>query len=121
MPNSPKGKRKPLKRNRDPYETGDTKVKKTEIPLDRIAEHVEGQVVGAGGKIIRGVAIVGPRGGFATNVPDGQVVSGTPEMPHRTWLKVTRILRQLPELKKTELNGKRVEAAAGSGQAAAGA
>ena len=45
-------------------------------------------------------AIIGPKAGVAKSVPAGQVVSGIPEMPHRTWLKVSRILPELPELKK---------------------
>ncbi len=43
---------------------------------------------------------IGPQAGIAKSVPDGSVVSGTPEMPHRTWLRVHRILPRLPELKK---------------------
>jgi UDP-3-O-[3-hydroxymyristoyl] glucosamine N-acyltransferase len=45
-------------------------------------------------------AIIGPRAGIAKSVPEGHVVSGVPEMPHRTWLKVSRLLPELPELKK---------------------
>ena len=44
--------------------------------------------------------IVGPQAGLAKSVPDGQTVSGSPEMPHRRWLKVHRIIPRLPELKK---------------------
>lgn len=44
--------------------------------------------------------IVGPQAGLAKSVPEGQTVSGTPEMPHRTWLKVQRIIPRLPELRK---------------------
>jgi UDP-3-O-[3-hydroxymyristoyl] glucosamine N-acyltransferase len=43
---------------------------------------------------------VGPRAGISKSVPDGEVVSGAPEMPHRLWLKVQRIIPRLPELKK---------------------
>ncbi len=48
---------------------------------------------------------VGPQAGIAKSVPDGETVSGSPEMPHRLWLRVQRIIPQLPELKKrlTEL------------------
>lgn len=45
-------------------------------------------------------AIIGPQSGIAQSVPDGEVVSGSPEMPHRTWLRVQRILPGLPDLKK---------------------
>lgn len=45
-------------------------------------------------------AIVGPQAGLAKSVPAGETVSGSPEMPHRTWLKVQRIIPRLPELRK---------------------
>jgi UDP-3-O-[3-hydroxymyristoyl] glucosamine N-acyltransferase len=45
-------------------------------------------------------AIIGPQSGIAQSVPEGEVVSGSPEMPHRTWLRVQRILPGLPDLKK---------------------
>jgi UDP-3-O-[3-hydroxymyristoyl] glucosamine N-acyltransferase len=45
-------------------------------------------------------AIVGPQAGVAQSVSDGQVVSGSPEMPHRLWLKIQRIIPRLPELRK---------------------
>jgi len=44
--------------------------------------------------------IIGPKGGAAKSIPAGEVVSGAPEMPHRTWLKVQRIMPRLPEFKK---------------------
>lgn len=45
-------------------------------------------------------AVVGPRAGVGKSVPDGEIVSGAPEMPHKIWLKVCRIIPRLPELKK---------------------
>jgi UDP-3-O-[3-hydroxymyristoyl] glucosamine N-acyltransferase len=45
-------------------------------------------------------AIIGPRAGIAKAVPAGHVMSGAPEMPHRQWLKMNKILPQLPDLKK---------------------
>jgi len=44
--------------------------------------------------------IIGPQAGIAKSVPDGEVVSGSPEMPHRLWLRVHSIIPRLPELKK---------------------
>jgi UDP-3-O-[3-hydroxymyristoyl] glucosamine N-acyltransferase len=44
--------------------------------------------------------IVGARGGVSKSLPAGQVVSGAPEMPHKTWLRVQRVIPRLPELKK---------------------
>ena len=43
---------------------------------------------------------IGPKAGIAKNIPDNLVVSGTPEMPHRLWLRVQRIMPKLPELNK---------------------
>lgn len=43
---------------------------------------------------------IGPQSGIAQNIDSGQIVSGTPEMPHRLWLKVNRILPRLPEIRK---------------------
>ena len=45
--------------------------------------------------------IVGARGGISADVPSGQIVSGAPHMPHRTWLKATRCFEKLPEMRKT--------------------
>ncbi len=45
-------------------------------------------------------AIVGPRAGIAKSVPEGQIMSGAPEMPHRQWLRVQRVIPKLPEWKK---------------------
>lgn len=56
---------------------------------------------GVGGHLrIGDNAVIGPQAGVTRSVSEGQVVSGTPEMPHRLWLKVHRILPRLPELKK---------------------
>jgi len=43
---------------------------------------------------------IGPQAGIAQSIADGQIVSGTPEMPHRTWLRVSRMLPRLPQLDK---------------------
>jgi len=44
--------------------------------------------------------IVTAKGGVTKSVPDGKLISGTPAMSHRLWLKVQRILPRLPELKQ---------------------
>jgi UDP-3-O-[3-hydroxymyristoyl] glucosamine N-acyltransferase len=36
----------------------------------------------------------------AQSVEDGKVVSGSPEMPHKQWLRVQRTLPRLPEMKR---------------------
>lgn len=56
---------------------------------------------GVGGHISIGDRVtVGPQAGVTRSVAEGMVVSGTPEMPHRLWLRVSRIIPRLPELKK---------------------
>jgi len=45
--------------------------------------------------------IVGPYSGVTADVPENQIVSGIPHMPHRTWLKMSRILSRLPQLRST--------------------
>jgi UDP-3-O-[3-hydroxymyristoyl] glucosamine N-acyltransferase len=51
---------------------------------------------------------VGPQSGIGKSIPDGQIMTGSPAMPHKVWLKVQRLLPMLPELKKkiTELEKK---------------
>jgi len=49
-------------------------------------------------------AIVGPGAGVTKNVPPGEIVSGIPDMPHKNWLKVGRILPRLPEMRKLLLS-----------------
>jgi len=67
-----------------------------------IGRHVilAGQAGVAGHLEIGDNVIVGARGGVSKSVPSGHIVSGAPEMPHRNWLKVQRIIPRLPELKK---------------------
>ncbi len=67
-----------------------------------IGKHVTiaGQAGIAGHITIGDNATVGPKAGVAKSVPDNQVVSGVPEMPHKLWLRVHRILPRLPELSK---------------------
>ncbi len=45
-------------------------------------------------------AVIGPCSGVAKSVPKGAVVSGAPDMPHKLWLKVQKIIPRLPDLKK---------------------
>lgn len=57
---------------------------------------------GIGGHLSIGNQVtVGPKAGVAKSIPDGQVVSsGMTAMPHRTWLRVQRVIPELPDLKK---------------------
>jgi UDP-3-O-[3-hydroxymyristoyl] glucosamine N-acyltransferase len=56
---------------------------------------------GIGGHITLGDnVIIGGQAGIAKSVTDGEVLSGTPGMPHRLWLRVQRLVPQLPEWRK---------------------
>ncbi|MDA8137394.1 MAG: UDP-3-O-(3-hydroxymyristoyl)glucosamine N-acyltransferase [Desulfobacteraceae bacterium] len=60
-----------------------------------------GQAGIAGHIAIGNEAVVGPKTGVAHSVPDKQIVSGAvPAMPHRTWLRFTQVLPELPDLQK---------------------
>jgi UDP-3-O-[3-hydroxymyristoyl] glucosamine N-acyltransferase len=41
---------------------------------------------------------IGPKAGVSKSIESGRIVSGSPEMPHRLWLKVCRIIPRLPDL-----------------------
>lgn len=45
-------------------------------------------------------AVIGPQAGIAHSVPNGQVVSGSPAMPHRQWLRAANTFSRLPEMAK---------------------
>ncbi len=46
-------------------------------------------------------ATIGPQTGVGKPVADGQIVSsGIPQMPHRLWLRVQRLIPRLPEFSK---------------------
>ncbi len=67
-----------------------------------IGDHavLAGQVGVAGHLTIGNNAIIGPQSGVVKPVPDGSVVSGSPEMPHKLWLRVQRLIPKIPELAK---------------------
>ncbi|MDJ0781155.1 MAG: UDP-3-O-(3-hydroxymyristoyl)glucosamine N-acyltransferase [Desulfosarcinaceae bacterium] len=43
---------------------------------------------------------IGPQAGVGKSIPAGTVVSGSPGIPHRQWLRVQRIVAHLPDLKR---------------------
>ena len=42
--------------------------------------------------------MIGSQSGVAKSIPAGEVVSGTPTMPHRLWLRTRGLVTRLPEL-----------------------
>ncbi|MEL6456513.1 MAG: UDP-3-O-(3-hydroxymyristoyl)glucosamine N-acyltransferase [Cyanobacteria bacterium J06623_5] len=46
-------------------------------------------------------AIASAKAGIHTNVPPGEIVSGSPALPHKIFLKVSALLKRLPEMSKT--------------------
>ncbi len=63
-----------------------------------------GGQVGVAGHINIGDGVkAGGKAGITSDVPPGSIVSGTPHMDHKLWLKVSALLKRLPELfKKVE-------------------
>ncbi len=45
-------------------------------------------------------AVIGPQAGVSRNIVPGEIVSGSPQMPHRDWLKTASIFSKLPEMRK---------------------
>ena len=41
--------------------------------------------------------MIGPQSGIAKPIPSGEVVSGSPAIPHRLWLKASTLTSRLPE------------------------
>jgi UDP-3-O-[3-hydroxymyristoyl] glucosamine N-acyltransferase len=57
-----------------------------------------GGQVGIGDHIEIGDRVmIGSQSGVAKSIPSGQVVSGTPTMPHRLWLRTTSLIPRLPD------------------------
>lgn len=59
-----------------------------------------GQVGVVGHIRVGDMAKVGAQSGVAQSVPDGAVMSGSPAMPHKDWLKMTAVMDELPALVK---------------------
>jgi len=52
-----------------------------------VSDHVE----------IGDMVMIGSQSGVPKSIPSGEVVSGTPAMPHRLWLKTSGLIRRLPQ------------------------
>jgi UDP-3-O-[3-hydroxymyristoyl] glucosamine N-acyltransferase len=71
---------------------------------------IGGQVAVADHLKIGDGAMIGSQSGVAQSIGPGEVVSGTPSMPHRLWLKTSRLITRLPRLAERLRNlEKRVE------------
>ncbi|MDX2454754.1 MAG: UDP-3-O-(3-hydroxymyristoyl)glucosamine N-acyltransferase, partial [Desulfosarcina sp.] len=68
---------------------------------DRVT--MAGQTATTGHLKIGDDVIIGARGAATSDVAAGQVVSGAPAIPHKTWLKATSIFQKLPEMRKQVL------------------
>ncbi|MFP4475353.1 MAG: UDP-3-O-(3-hydroxymyristoyl)glucosamine N-acyltransferase [Desulfatibacillaceae bacterium] len=70
-----------------------------------IGRHVilAGQVGVANNVEIGDNTVVVAQSGVSRSIPGGEVVTGTPAMPHRQWLRVQSVLGRLPELRRTLL------------------
>ncbi|ABA88502.1 acyl-(acyl carrier protein)--UDP-3-O-(3-hydroxyacyl)-glucosamine/UDP-3-N-(3-hydroxyacyl)-glucosediamine 2-N-acyltransferase [Syntrophotalea carbinolica DSM 2380] len=78
----------------------------------KVGDHctLGGQVGVSGHLKIGDNTMVGAQSGIISDLPAGQVFSGTPTMPHREWLKASASMRSLPAMRKTVSNlQKRIE------------
>ncbi|MBJ6801689.1 UDP-3-O-(3-hydroxymyristoyl)glucosamine N-acyltransferase [Geomonas propionica] len=69
----------------------------------QLGKHVilGGQVGVAGHIKIGDNVMIGAQSGVPGNVEPNQILSGTPVMPHREWLKSSTLVPKLPEFRKT--------------------
>lgn len=63
-----------------------------------------GQVGAAGHLTIGDDAIATPQTGIPNSVEPGQIISGSPAVDHKLWLKLSAIFNRLPDLQKTVRN-----------------
>jgi UDP-3-O-[3-hydroxymyristoyl] glucosamine N-acyltransferase len=69
----------------------------------RLGNHVTlgGQVGIAGHLTIGDNTMIAAQAGVPGNIPAGQVMSGSPAIPHRDWLKASATFTHLPAMRKT--------------------
>ena len=60
-----------------------------------------GQAATVGHITIGDDVVVIARTGVSSDIPAGQVIAGSPHMPHKTWLKASRSFAKLPEMRRT--------------------
>ncbi len=62
-------------------------------------------------------AMVGAQSGIGGNIPEGQIYSGSPAIPHKSWLRAQSIYAKLPEyVKRIQELERKIEALTGSQQ-----
>ncbi len=73
--------------------SGSTKIGKSVILAGQVGlvGHIE---IGDG-------VMVGAQSGVAEDIQPGQLVSGSPALPHRKWLRIQTIIAKLPEIRST--------------------
>ena len=69
----------------------------------QVGNHVimGGQVGVAGHLKIGDNVMLGAKAGVPGNVAANQILSGTPCIPHRDWLKASGVFAKLPEMRRT--------------------
>ena len=69
----------------------------------KLGNHVTvgGQVGIVGHLTVGDNVMIGAQSGVSGSVPAGQVLSGSPAIPHRDWLKASTIFSRLPGMRKT--------------------
>lgn len=61
---------------------------------------IAGQAGISGHLTIGNNVTIGPKAGIVKSLSSDEVVSGSPGMPHRLWLRVQKLIPQLPDFKK---------------------
>jgi len=66
----------------------------------------KGVIIGGQAGLVGHISIgdhvmIGAKSGIHDDIPANQVVSGSPQLPHREWLRVSSCLPRLPEMRKT--------------------
>jgi UDP-3-O-[3-hydroxymyristoyl] glucosamine N-acyltransferase len=77
-----------------------------QVGISGSAQLGRGVVIGGQAGIVGHIRIgdgvmAAARAGIHKDIPPGQIVGGTPHMPHREWLKMEACLPKLPEMRET--------------------
>jgi UDP-3-O-[3-hydroxymyristoyl] glucosamine N-acyltransferase len=85
---------------------GEYSVIVAQVGISGSAQLGKGVVVGGQAGIVGHIRIgdgvmAAARAGVHKDIPPGQIVAGSPHMPHREWLKMEACLPKLPEMRET--------------------